>query len=632
MDNLEPRHRDVALLVSDPSIAMFSNAFPTLLPKLMTIAAVGTLTGCMMFAKPPQTSTTRARARVRAAPTARRFARRATRSRRESSSAGRCTLRRQTAHRSTAPTIAVDGGMPQHGHGLPTKPRVTRAARQRRSPRRGNEVQHGRLVGREVPRQRRAGAGLGRVQSQALTSALDRTRAHHVDFQVSSIAHRRRRACPDQRFFALVSCALASTLGMSVRVSPRAAVRRVGRRVSSATLARSHSRASSRSAGSVEPLRATMPRAAALGRELFFDTRLSGNGKVSCATCHVPTQDFQDGKPLADGVGTTARRTMPDRRARRTARGCSGTAAPTVSGRRRSARSRARSSTAATERSTRTSWPTTIAASTRPCSARCRRSPDCRGTPARSRTPRGAPRGGGFRRRAQDEIYARVREHRQGHRGVRAAHRATRRHASTATSTPSWRARAHARESALDATRSPACASSSARRAASTATTGRCSRTTTSTTPACRLSRVSLPPDSGRAVGVRQVVAGEFNCTSRYSDAKPEDCDELRFAVTEGAELVRAYKTPSLRNVADRAPYMHAGQLAVARRCRRALQPPRRARRSATVSSSRCISRPSSSVSSSHSCGRSAVRSPRPPAISSRQHHVAERLHPSHRS
>src|SRR3954452_4947225 len=53
------------------------------------------------------------------------------------------------------------------------------------------------------------------------------------------------------------------------------------------------------------------PRAAALGRELFFDTRLSGNGKVSWATCHVPAQDLQDGTPLAHGVGTTARRTMP---------------------------------------------------------------------------------------------------------------------------------------------------------------------------------------------------------------------------------------------------------------------------------------------------------------------------------
>src|SRR5690349_1900758 len=33
-------------------------------------------------------------------------------------------------------------------------------------------------------------------------------------------------------------------------------------------------------------------RAAALGRRLFFDTRLSANGTVSCATCHVAAQDF----------------------------------------------------------------------------------------------------------------------------------------------------------------------------------------------------------------------------------------------------------------------------------------------------------------------------------------------------
>src|ERR687894_396146 len=53
------------------------------------------------------------------------------------------------------------------------------------------------------------------------------------------------------------------------------------------------------------------PRAAALGERLFFDARLSGNGKVSCATCHLPDRGFQDGVALAAGVGTTARRTMP---------------------------------------------------------------------------------------------------------------------------------------------------------------------------------------------------------------------------------------------------------------------------------------------------------------------------------
>src|SRR5829696_9969344 len=53
------------------------------------------------------------------------------------------------------------------------------------------------------------------------------------------------------------------------------------------------------------------PRAAALGERLFSDTRLSGNGTVSCATCHLPQKDFQDGTPLGHGVGTTGRRTMP---------------------------------------------------------------------------------------------------------------------------------------------------------------------------------------------------------------------------------------------------------------------------------------------------------------------------------
>jgi cytochrome c peroxidase len=53
------------------------------------------------------------------------------------------------------------------------------------------------------------------------------------------------------------------------------------------------------------------PRAAEFGRTLFFDTRLSANGQVSCATCHIPEKEFQDGTPLARGVGVTNRRTMP---------------------------------------------------------------------------------------------------------------------------------------------------------------------------------------------------------------------------------------------------------------------------------------------------------------------------------
>lgn len=46
---------------------------------------------------------------------------------------------------------------------------------------------------------------------------------------------------------------------------------------------------------------ATDPRAAALGQFLFFDTRLSPDGKFACATCHDPARAFTDGEPLARG-------------------------------------------------------------------------------------------------------------------------------------------------------------------------------------------------------------------------------------------------------------------------------------------------------------------------------------------
>ena len=52
------------------------------------------------------------------------------------------------------------------------------------------------------------------------------------------------------------------------------------------------------------------PRAVALGRKLFFDTRLSASGYVSCATCHRPDEAFQDGLPLGKGIRLTKRRTQ----------------------------------------------------------------------------------------------------------------------------------------------------------------------------------------------------------------------------------------------------------------------------------------------------------------------------------
>ena len=52
------------------------------------------------------------------------------------------------------------------------------------------------------------------------------------------------------------------------------------------------------------------PQAASFGRELFFDTRLSSNGMVSCASCHKPELKFTDGLPRAKGVGVTPRKAM----------------------------------------------------------------------------------------------------------------------------------------------------------------------------------------------------------------------------------------------------------------------------------------------------------------------------------
>jgi cytochrome c peroxidase len=49
------------------------------------------------------------------------------------------------------------------------------------------------------------------------------------------------------------------------------------------------------------------PRAAELGRWLFFDTGLSSSGQVSCATCHEPDSGFADGRRLARGIGTGTR-------------------------------------------------------------------------------------------------------------------------------------------------------------------------------------------------------------------------------------------------------------------------------------------------------------------------------------
>lgn len=76
---------------------------------------------------------------------------------------------------------------------------------------------------------------------------------------------------------------------------------------------------------------------------------------------------------------------------------------------------------------------------------------------------------------------------------------------------------------------------------------------------------LGLPPvvgvsdsDSGRREGARLVKKDEFRC-----DVAPitydGDCGELRYLDPEFPAFVGAFKTPTLRNVEKTAPYMHAG-------------------------------------------------------------------------
>jgi cytochrome c peroxidase len=67
-------------------------------------------------------------------------------------------------------------------------------------------------------------------------------------------------------------------------------------------------------------------------------------------------------------------------------------------------------------------------------------------------------------------------------------------------------------------------------------------------------------PDLGRSRVLDQVLDDPFNCLGSFSDASAVQCPELRY-MRRGEELVGAHKTPSLRNLAMTAPYMHKGQM-----------------------------------------------------------------------
>ena len=302
------------------------------------------------------------------------------------------------------------------------------------------------------------------------------------------------------------------------------------------------------------------PRAAALGRALFFDTRLSGNGQVSCATCHVPATDLQDGTPLAHGMGTTARRTMP----------IAGTAHNAWffwDGRADSQWAQALGplESAVEHGGTRAQYAHVIAQYYRAEYA------DVFGPlPALAQVPRKAgPVADTASRAAWERLPSTQRD--EISRVYANIGKAIAAYERTIELAPSrfdryvdaeLAGRPHDSTSTISGDEGAGLRLFIGKANCVNCHNGPLFTDNHFHNTGVPSSKSVVAIDSGRTVGVRQAVAGEFNCTSRYSDARPDDCEELTFAVTEGNELVRAYKTPSLRNVAGRAPYMHAGQLA----------------------------------------------------------------------
>ena len=301
------------------------------------------------------------------------------------------------------------------------------------------------------------------------------------------------------------------------------------------------------------------PGAVALGEKLFFDARFSLNGQVSCGTCHLPELGFQDGRSLALGVGVTDRRTMP----------ISGTAySPWLfwDGRKDSQWSQALGplENPVEHGGTRTQYAHLVADQYRaeyevlfgplpdlshlPAAAGPVDDPTVRAA-WEAMTPAD--------QEAVNQIFVNV------GKAIAAFERTI---LPTPTRFDTYVQAVLENDAQTMRTVLTEAEVAGLRLFIGPANCTQCHNgplltdndfhnTAVPTVP-------NLPEDSGRTAGAAQVLTDEFNCLSPYSDAAPEQCAELRFMLSEGEHLLRAFKPPSLRDVAQRPPYMHAGQFA----------------------------------------------------------------------
>jgi len=275
------------------------------------------------------------------------------------------------------------------------------------------------------------------------------------------------------------------------------------------------------------------PRAAQLGERLFFDTRLSADGKVACGTCHQPDRNFQDGTPLGHGVGVTGKRTMPVAATSR---------APFLfwDGRKDSL------------------WAQALG-------------------PLESKVEHGGTRAQYARviadhyRADYENVFGPFPDLSTGLEAI------TRVFVNIGKAIAAFERRIEFGPSRFDryvdavtSGQGAAGIFSSDEVAGLKLFVGKANCTQCHNGPLFTNNefhntgvpgRPELPIDDGRLTGAASVVKDEFNCKSRWSDA-PNRCAELDYLVTDDHVLQRAYKVPSLRNVAERAPYMDAGQFA----------------------------------------------------------------------
>ena len=298
------------------------------------------------------------------------------------------------------------------------------------------------------------------------------------------------------------------------------------------------------------------PRAARLGERLFFDTRLSADGKVACGTCHQPGRNFQDGTALAHGVGTTARRTMPV---------ASTSRAPFLfwDGRKDSLWAQALGplESPVEHGGTRLQYARVVAGQYK-ADYEALFGP----LPSIPAAPLSAGPGGN-----QNEIAAWL----ALAENVRDA--ITRVFVNIGKAIAAYERRIEVGPSRFDryvaavASHQPGTGILTAEEIAGLKLfTGKANCTQCHNGPLFTNNefhntgvpkRAGLPNDDGRLSGAMAVLRDEFNCKSRWSDSRTS-CAELEYLVTKDHTQERAYKVPSLRNVAERAPYMNAGQFA----------------------------------------------------------------------